>query len=96
MAARAQEICVALGAPELTAVDGARNIMRESKAYRSPGALDTVYQDAVKFSKYCKTAWSIDYCLVQFDPLRQVAESRLGEGSAFPDTFAAIVLIAGA
>ena len=56
MAARAQEICVALGAPELTAVDGARNIMRESKAYRSPGALDTVYQDAVKFSKYCETA----------------------------------------
>ena len=47
-AGRAQEICIALGSPNLISADGAQDIMRELKARDAPDALVAVYRDAVK------------------------------------------------
>ena len=46
MAARAQEIRMALGAPKSISVDGAEEIAKELKAYYAPDALDAIYRDA--------------------------------------------------
>ena len=42
MAARAQEICMALSAPKLIDVDGEEDIMKALEAYYAPDALDAV------------------------------------------------------
>ena len=47
-----QEICTALGAPQLISVGGAEEVMKELKAYDAPDALDAVYQDVIKFIGY--------------------------------------------
>ena len=75
------------GTPKSIPLDGTKGITREPKAYRAPDALDAVYPDVVKFCRYRKTAGNIENYPVQFDPLRKVAKSRLGEGCAFPETF---------
>ena len=89
IAARAQEMRLALGAPKLFAADGAEEILEELTAHYAPGALDTVYEDVVKFPNFLKTAETIDQFLAQFDLLRKLAERKMGGGRAFPDAFAA-------
>ena len=82
-AARAQQNCVALGVPELRAAGSAKEIMKKLKAYFAPDARDTVYQGAAKFSRYRKTTWDVDSCLVRFDLLRY----RLGGGGTSQTPF---------
>ena len=64
--------------PEPEAVGWALQVLR---AFFAPDALDALYQDVVKFSRFKRTA---DEYLVKFDPSRRKAEARMHTGCSFP------------
>ena len=82
---------MALGAPKLISVGGAKDFAKGLKAYCALDALDPVYQDAVEFPRYRRAAENIDSIrnsLICFAKWRKVAR---GGGRTFPDTFTAIL-----
>ena len=68
MASREKEICMNLGNGKLISADGAKAIMKELKALYAPDAPDAVNQDVAKFSRYCKTAETIDATFYDWKP----------------------------
>ena len=56
MAIRAREICMVPGTQRLMAGDGGNDITTELKANYAPGAIDTAYPEAAKFSDYRNAA----------------------------------------
>ena len=86
VAARAQEICRALGAPILIAAARVKDIV---KAYYAPGAPDAVYQGAAKVN--CReTAETMYRRKPQVERLWKVDGGRMGGERTFPSTFAPI------
>ena len=64
MAARAQEICIALETPKFILAGGVKEIMKELKASYAPDAPGAVYQDGIQVLRFRKPAETIDNYLV--------------------------------
>ena len=58
--------------------------------YFAPGAVDAVYQDAVRFPRFKWAALFMGELSAKFDLLRRKAESRMRPGSTLPGVFAPV------
>ena len=68
-------------------------ILRERSV---PAAIDSIYQDVVKFTNSERTDQSANTYLMEFDMLREKAESRMVIGSGGPDEFAPVLCMRNA
>ena len=68
---------------------GAQQILKNSrKRFR---ANDSIYQDAVKFTNFKRIDQTMETYFMEFDMLREKAESRMVMRSGFPDEFASFL-----
>ena len=69
--------------------DGAKRISELLRDYFAPEALDSVYQEVVRFSQFGRAAQTTDGFLVRLDlPHKKAASKKQGGGWAFPEVFA--------
>ena len=68
-------------------IDGAGQISKISRERFAPDAIDSIFQDMLKFTYFKRTDQKIGTHMTEFDFSRQKAEARMLMGSGLPDEF---------
>ena len=76
--------------------DGVEQISNISRHRFAPDKVGRFFQDVTKFVHLQRTAREMDGCLLEFDILRQKAESRSSMGTGFPGEFASVLCMQNA
>ena len=77
----AREVCMAGESDVIAGPDGAKRISELLRDYFAPEALDSVYQEVVRFSQFGRAAQTTDGFLVRLDlPRKKAASKKQGAG----------------
>ena len=87
MSGVAGKFCVAAGTDAIGNSGGAEENLKFCRIRFAPDVIDSIFQDMVKFMNFRRSGQDADTHLMEFDVLRQKAESRMITGGRFPDEF---------
>ena len=87
----ALKVCLSVGRGVIGNLDGAEQISKIPRERVAPDAIDSIFQDMVKFMYFKRTDQTMDTYTMEFETLRQKAESRMVVGAGFPDKFASVL-----
>ena len=86
----ARKVCLSVGRNVIGNLDEAEQISRIQRERFAPDAIDSIFQDLVKFMNFKRTKRKMDTYIMEFEMLRAKAASRTLMGSGFPDAFVSV------
>ena len=73
--------------------DGVVRILEILRSHFAPEAADAIHQQVMRFMHYRRAGQWIDEYVLEFDPLRRKAESKIEMGAGFPEHFISILRV---
>ena len=83
----ARKVCLSAGRYAIVNLDGAEKISKILRGRYAPDAIDSNFQDMVELMYFQRTGQNMDTYIMEFEMLREKAESRMVIGSGPPDAF---------
>ena len=96
MADVARKVCLTVGKDVIGNQDGVAQILNILRVRFAPDMVDCIFQDITKFMYFKRTTQEMDVYLLEFDILRQKAESRMSMGAGFPDEYVSVLCLQNA
>ena len=81
----ARKVCLPVGRDVNENSGGAQQILRIPRECFAPGAIDSIFQDMVKFTYSKRTGQNTDAFITEFEITREKAESRICLGSVYAE-----------
>ena len=87
----ARDVCPSVGRGVIDNLDGAEQISKILRGRFAPGAIDSIFQDMAEFMFFKRTGQNMETHIMEFEMLREKAESRIVMGSGSPNAFVSIL-----
>ena len=92
----ARKESLSVGRDVIDNLDGAEQILRVPRERFAPEAIDSIFQDMAQFMYLERTGQKMDTCIMEFEMLREKAESPVLMGSGLPNAFISVLCMQNA